>query len=74
MSSERLQHAFKRACLAIEPKFDDDLRDFLAASGVAKDDVEAILAAPRRLGLYRKLIRHNIVGVIEVIGEYRKPA
>ena len=67
MSSERLQHAFKRACFAAEPKFDDDLRGFLAASGVAKEDAEAILAAPRRLGLYRKLIRHNIIGVIEAM-------
>jgi hypothetical protein len=67
MSSERLQHAFKRACFGIEPKFDDDLRAFLASSGVAKEDVDAILAAPRRLGLYRKLIRHNIVGVIEAM-------
>jgi hypothetical protein len=65
MSSERLQHAFKRACFSAEPAFDDDLRGFLAASGVAKEDVEAFLAAPRRLGLYRKLVRHNIVGVIE---------
>lgn len=67
MSSERLQHAFKRACFSVEPKFDDDLRGFLAASGVANEDVEAILAAPRRLGLYRKLIRDNIVGVIEAM-------
>lgn len=67
MSSERLQHAFKRACFSTAPKFEHDLRGFLAASGVAKDDVEAILAAPRRLGLYRKLIRHNILNVIEVM-------
>lgn len=67
MSSERLQHAFKRACFATEPGFDTDLRGFLAASGVAKEDIEAVLAAPRRLGLYRKLIRHNIVGVIEAM-------
>jgi uncharacterized protein len=67
VSSERLQHAFKRACFGLAPKFDEDLRGFLAASGVAKDDIEAILAAPRRLGLYRKLIRHNIVGVIEAM-------
>ena len=65
MSSERLQHAFKQACFAAEPKFDDDLRSFLAASGVAKEDIDAVLAAPRRLGLYRKLIRHNIAGGIE---------
>lgn len=67
MSSERLQHAFERACFGAEPAFEDDLRGFLAASGVAKEDVEAILAAPRRLGLYRKLVRHNIVGVIDAM-------
>jgi hypothetical protein len=67
MSSDRLQHAFKRACFGAEPAFDKDLRSFLAASGVPTEDIEAILAAPRRLGLYRKLIRHNIVGVIEAM-------
>jgi hypothetical protein len=67
MSSERLQHAFKRACFGTAPAFEADLRGFLAASGVPKEDVEAILAAPRRLGLYRKLIRNNIVGVIEAM-------
>jgi hypothetical protein len=67
MSSERLQHAFKRACFGADAAFDTDLRGFLAASGVPKDDIDAIMAAPRRLGLYRKLIRHNIVGVIEAM-------
>jgi hypothetical protein len=67
VSSDRLQHAWKRACFGTEAAFEPDLRAFLAASGVAKEDIEAMLAAPRRLGLYRKLVRHNIVGVIEAM-------
>lgn len=67
MSVDRLQAAFAKACFGREPGFDADLRAFLAAQGVAKEDVEALLAAPRRLGLYRKLIRHNVVGVIDAM-------
>lgn len=67
MTTERLQAAFAKACFGAEPAFEKDLRGFLAAQGVAKDDVEALLASPRRLGLYRKLIRHNVVGVIDAM-------
>ncbi len=67
MSSDALQRAFAKACFAEEPAFEEDLRGFLAAQGVPKDDVEALLASPRRLGLYRKLIRNNVFGVIDAM-------
>lgn len=67
MSTERLQAAFAKACFGREPAFEQDLRGFLAAQGVPKDDVDALLASPRRLGLYRKLIRNNVVGVIDAM-------
>ncbi len=41
-----------------------DLGAYLAHHRVAEDDAAAILAAPRRLGLYRQLVRHNIVSVV----------
>lgn len=40
-----------------------DLGAYLARHGVAAEDAEALLAAPRRLALYRKLVRHNVVDV-----------
>jgi hypothetical protein len=53
------------ACFGKEPTFDKDLRGFLASHGVEKEDIDALVASPRRLGLYRQLIRHNIIGVID---------
>ena len=41
-----------------------DLRPYLARHGIAQEDADALLAAPRRLGLYRMLARHNVVNVI----------
>jgi len=41
-----------------------DLRGFLEARGVPGDDVEAIVAAPRRLGVYRSLVRNGLAGVV----------
>ncbi|MDB4934303.1 MAG: hypothetical protein JWP87_1275 [Labilithrix sp.] len=46
-----------------------DLEAYLARHGVAKEDAEAILASPRRLGLYRQLVRHNVVNVIGMMLE-----
>lgn len=65
--SERLQAAFAKACFGSAASFEEDLRGFLAAQGVPKEDADALLASPRRLGLYRKLIRSNIVGVIDAM-------
>lgn len=40
-----------------------DLRGFLEARGVAAEDVEALVASPPRLAVYRRLIRNNLTGV-----------
>ncbi len=62
----RLQAMFADACFGVESQraFDGDLQGYLARHAIAKDDAEAILASPRRLGLYRQLVRHNVVYVI----------
>lgn len=41
-----------------------DLRGWLEGHGVAAEDVEAILAAPPRLGVYRSLVRNGLSAVI----------
>ena len=41
-----------------------DLATYLERHGIAKDDADALLASPRRLGLYRMLVRHNVVNVV----------
>ncbi len=65
MTSLRLQSAMARACFGKEPTFEKDLRGYLASHGVDKEDIDALLAAPRRLGLYRQLVRHNVIAVID---------
>lgn len=67
MSTERIQAAFAKACLGREPAFEGDLRKFLLDHGVPEADVAALLASPRRLGLYRRLVRANVAGVIEAM-------
>lgn len=71
-SSVRLQAAMAKACFGKDAPFEKDLRGFLASHGVAKEDIEALVAAPRRLGLYRQLVRHNVIGVInDMLGRTR---
>jgi hypothetical protein len=41
-----------------------DLVGFLARRGVAQADIDAILAAPRRLGVYRSLVRNGLSSVV----------
>jgi len=41
-----------------------DLRGFLEERGVAAEDVEAIVEAPRRLDVYRSLVRNGLHGVV----------
>ncbi len=61
----RLEAMIAAACLGArsEEDFTSDLRGFLAAHGVTGEDAEAILAAPPRLALYRRLVRNNLTGV-----------
>ncbi|HEV3192038.1 MAG TPA: hypothetical protein VGY54_16115 [Polyangiaceae bacterium] len=42
----------------------DDLRSFLARHGVASDDIEAAIAAPRGLAVYRSLVQNGLMSVV----------
>lgn len=63
----RLEEMIAAACFQVgsEAAFRADLRGFLESHGVDAEDVAAILAAPPRLALYRRLIRNNVIGVTE---------
>jgi hypothetical protein len=61
-----LERAIADACLG-DHAGDDierDLRLFLEAHGVAGEDVDAIVAAPRRLAVYRSLVRNGLGAVV----------
>lgn len=60
-----IQRMIAEACLGVgsEEELTRDLRGFLERRGVPAADVEAILAAPPRLALYRRLVRTNVIGV-----------
>ena len=66
MATREMQRAMLTACLGrgVEDRLAGDLAAFLAEHGVAEDDREAVLAVPR-IGLYRRLVRANVVDVIE---------
>jgi hypothetical protein len=59
-----LQAMMARACFEKTPGFTSDLETFLRRFDIADEDVDAILASPRRLALYRMLVRHNVSSVI----------
>lgn len=73
-ATERLQAMMAEACFGkdADAAFDGDLAGFLASHGVAREDADALLASPRRLGLYRRLVRHNVTGVIETMLEHTR--
>ena len=73
-ATERLQAMMARACLGkdADAAFDADLAGFFASHGIAPEDADALLASPRRLGLYRQLVRHNVTGVIETMLEHTR--
>lgn len=52
-----------------EGALEGDLAGYLAKHGVLEEDADAILASPRRLGLYRQLVRHNVVHIATVMLE-----
>lgn len=61
----RLHALFADACFGdAEAALAGDLAPYLARHGIAAEDAAALLASPRRLGLYRMLVRHNVVNVI----------
>jgi uncharacterized protein len=61
-----LQRAIADACLGARSGelVEQDLRAFLESHGVAAEDVEALLAAPARLLVYRSLIRNGLGTVV----------
>jgi hypothetical protein len=65
MSVERLHALIADACFGdSEAALSGDLGAYLAKHGIEGEDAEALLASPRRLGLYRQLVRHNVVNVV----------
>jgi hypothetical protein len=54
------------ACLRVgaEDEIAADLRGYLERRGLAPEDIEAIVASPPRLALYRRLVRNNLVDVV----------
>lgn len=66
----RADHALQRsiadACFGhvAGDRIVSDLRGFLADHGVDDDDIEAIAMAPRRLAVYRSLVRSGIGAVV----------
>ena len=61
-----LQRAIADACLGAEAgeALARDPRAFFASHGVSPEDIEAVLAAPPRLGVYRSLIRNGLAAVV----------
>ncbi len=69
-SVERLHALIADACFGdSEDALAGDLAAYLAKHGIEGEDAEALLASPRRLGLYRQLVRHNVVNVVETMLE-----
>lgn len=66
MADEALQRAIADACLGAgaDEAMTRDLRAFLESRGVAAEDVEAILAGPPRIAVYRTLVRNGIGSVV----------
>lgn len=70
MSVARLQAMMADACFGDSAAaLEGDLAAYLERHGIAKEDAEAILASPIRLGLYRRLVRHNVVSVVGIMLE-----
>jgi hypothetical protein len=63
---EALERAIADACLSEDGghAIAKDLRGFLVARGVSNEDVAAALASPRRLAVYRSLVRNGLSAVV----------
>jgi len=66
IADQALQRAIADACLkqTAGEALAHDLRGFLEARGVERGDVDAALSAPRRLAVYRSLVRNGIAAVV----------
>jgi hypothetical protein len=60
----RMYEMIASACLGDDESFETDFRGFLEKHDLDAADVAALLAAPQRLALYRRLVRHNVVDVV----------
>jgi hypothetical protein len=60
----RVHEMIANACFGADETFATDLRAYLEKHGVDADDIEAMLSAPQRLAVYRRLVRHNVVDVV----------
>jgi hypothetical protein len=60
----RIHQMIADACLGTDASFETDLRAFLQKHELDAADVAAMLAAPSRLAVYRRLVRHNVVDVV----------
>ncbi len=60
----RVEEMIANACFGADESFATDFRAYLEKHGVEAADVEAMLAAPQRLAVYRRLVRHNVVDVV----------
>jgi len=58
-----------RACFDRDPELETDLEAFLRRHGIPAEDAEVIRKARKRLGIYRRLVRHNVVAVIDTMLE-----
>ena len=69
MGEEHVHEMLRDACFraGAEIDFTADLRAYLVARGISAEDVDALVHAPRRLGLYRRLVRHNLEGVTHTL-------
>jgi hypothetical protein len=67
--SENLHALLARACFGREPVFESDLEAFLGAHGVAAEDADVVRAAKKRLAIYRRLVRHNVLTIIDTMLE-----
>jgi hypothetical protein len=66
VSEDALERAIADACLSAGAgrELTADLAAFLEARGVSRSDVDAILQAPRRLAVYRSLVRNGLSMVV----------
>jgi hypothetical protein len=61
VSDQRIQELIADACL--RGLGDESLEERAARFGVSPSDVEALRKGPQRLGVYRRLVRNNLLGV-----------
>ena len=63
---DALQRAIAEACLSADAhdELASDPRGFLLRHGVEPEDVEAIVAAPARLPVYRSLVRNGLSAIV----------